>query len=103
MEYDDTVYNAYFVNAGEQSFYRREWYEPEEIGPLVDIVIAKSRGSARYHLWKRYKNECYLDNIHETKMTTKLLAVHIAGPARCIAYNTKDPAYILWHSRLLEC
>ncbi len=100
MVYDGTVYNAYLVDAGEQTLFKGDYDEPSEWGILVDIVIAKSRGSARYHLWKRYWSECFLDNIHETKMTTKLIAYDVKGPARCVGEDVNDPAYILWHSKI---
>ena len=100
MEYDDTEYNAYLVNAGQQTFHTQDWYEPDESGELIDIVIAKSRGSARYNLWKSYWSECFLDHIHEMKMTSRLIAYDVKGPARCIKFNVKDPAYILWNVRM---
>lgn len=92
--------NAYLVDAGEHIFERASYYEPEEVERLIDIVIARNRGAARYLLWKNYRWQCYLDNIHETNMTTRLIAYDIAGPERCLGYNYKDPAYILWRIRL---
>ena len=45
--------NAYFLDAGEVNFGSQSHYDPPEWGSLVEIVVARSAGAAKYELWRR--------------------------------------------------
>lgn len=88
--------NVYLIDAGIVNFGSRTYYDPPDFGHLVELVVAPTRGAARYKLWK--DNRSYLGDLNETHMLVKIIKRNVNGPSRCIN-GMGDELYKLWGTR----